>query len=354
MMAFKLSVLQTSRLSWLSCSLTKLPFGDEGMKLLPDKFVIAIACAVLLAYIFPQPGAPGSIIPVNTIASIGIALIFFFYGLKLSPDKIKAGLKNWRLHVLIQSATFIIFPLVVLAIKPLVNESNQSLWLGIFFLATLPSTVSASVVMVSIAKGNMAAAIFNASISGILGILFTPLWMSLFIHQHQANTSYAAIYEQLILQIVIPLAAGLFLQKKWHNWAVKNSKRINVFDKSVIFLIVYKSFCASFTEKVFADIGWTDILLLLAGVLVLFAMIYSLIYLIATLLNFSREDRTAALFCGSKKSLVHGTVFSKVLFGNMAGIGVMLLPLMLFHASQILIVSAIASRIERSYNTALG
>ena len=335
-----LPISPSSGLSYLSCT---------PMKLLPDKFVIAIACAVLLAYIFPQAGAPESVIPINTIASIGIGLIFFFYGLKLSPDKISSGLKNWKLHVLIQTTTFILFPLVVLATKPFVSESQHTLWLATFFLATLPSTVSASVVMVSIAKGNMPAAIFNASISGVLGIIFTPLWMSLFIHTHGQNVSYAEIYEQLITQIVLPLAAGLIMQKKWHNWAVKNSKQINVFDKSVIFLIVYKSFCASFTEHVFQDIKWTDIILLLICVLLLFAIMYCLIYLIAGLLKFSREDRTAALFCGSKKSLIHGTVFSKVLFGNMAGIGVMLLPLMLFHASQILIVSAIASRIERSY-----
>lgn len=319
------------------------------MKFLPDKLVLAIGGAVLLAYIFPQAGAPGSIIPINTIASIGIGLIFFFYGLKLSPDKIRSGLKNWKLHVLIQTATFLLFPLVVLAVKPLMGENQQELWLGSFFLATLPSTVSASVVMVSIAKGNMPAAIFNASISGILGIIFTPLWMSLFIHQQQANTSYAEIYEQLILQIVLPLAAGLVLQKRWHPWAVKNSTRINFFDKTVISLIVYKSFCASFTEHVFAGIEWSHILLLLLCMLLLFAAIYGLIFFIATLLKFSREDRTAALFCGSKKSMVHGTVFSKVLFGNMAGIGIILLPLMLFHAAQILIVSTIAARIEKSY-----
>ena len=121
-------------LSSLSCTLTKLPFRGWGfMKLLPDKFVIAIACAVLMAYIFPQLGAPGSPIPINAIASIGIAFIFFFYGLKLSPDKIRSGLKNWKLHVLIQSATFFLFPLVVLATKPFVSEAQHDLWLATFF-----------------------------------------------------------------------------------------------------------------------------------------------------------------------------------------------------------------------------
>ncbi|WP_373943435.1 bile acid:sodium symporter [Polaribacter sejongensis] len=51
-----------------------------------------------------------------------------------------------------------------------------------------------------------------------------------------------------------------------------------------------------------------------------------------------------AQFCGTKKSLVHGTVFSKIIFGNMASIGIILLPLMLFHATQILIISVVATK----------
>lgn len=320
-------------------------------KLLPDKFILIIASTIVIAYIFPQLGAPGGAIPLDKVTSAGIALIFFFYGLKLSPDKIKAGLKNWRLHILIQSGTFLIFPLLVLAVRPLMHtEEHQSLWLAVFFLSALPSTVSTSVVMVSIAKGNIPAAIFNASLSGVIGIIITPLWMSLFIHQQHSNASFIDIYLQLIFQIALPLTLGLLLQKKWGSWAVKNSKKINVFDKTIICLIVYKSFAASFIANVFADISWADIIILLIIVTVLFACVYGIIFLIAWLLDFSKEDRTAALFCGSKKSLVHGTVFSKVLFGNAANTGVLLLPLMMFHAMQILIVSAIAAGMERSYN----
>jgi len=39
---------------------------------------------------------------------------------------------------------------------------------------------------------------------------------------------------------------------------------------------------------------------------------------------------------------VHGTVFSKILFSNLTSVGVILLPLMLFHALQLLIISSIA------------
>ncbi len=311
----------------------------------PDKFVGAIASAIILAYFFPQLSAENAYFSLDKISSVGIALIFFFYGLKLSPNKIRAGLGNWRLHLLIQSSTFIIFPLLVMLAYPfLQNEQQRILWLSVFFLAAIPSTVSSSVVMVSIAKGNIPAAIFNASISGMIGILVTPLWMGLFLQQQQNEFDYSQIYGQLIVQIIIPVVLGILLQRKLGRFAVKYSSELSIFDKSIILLIVYKSFAESFESDIFSDIAWIDMALLIVIVLVLFFSMYGLIYLMANGLTFRREDKITALFCGSKKSLVHGTIFSKIIFNNLAFAGLMLLPLMLFHAFQLLIVSIIAER----------
>src|SRR5690554_6259068 len=139
------------------------------VKIKIDKFVIAIVVSIAIAYFFPQLGASDSPVPMHTISNIGISLIFFFYGLSMSTQAIKNGLKNWRLHVVVQGSTFLLFPLVILIFYPFVKGSEHELtWLSFLFLAALPSTVSSSVVMVSMAKGNLPAAIFNASISGIL------------------------------------------------------------------------------------------------------------------------------------------------------------------------------------------
>src|SRR5690625_7935777 len=81
----------------------------------------------------------------NTISSLGISLIFFFYGLSLSTEAIKNGLKNWRLHVVVQGSTFLLFPLLVLIFYPFVKDTSQKLlWLAFLFMAALPSTVSRS------------------------------------------------------------------------------------------------------------------------------------------------------------------------------------------------------------------
>ena len=63
-------------------------------------------------------------------------------------------------------------------------------------------------------------------------------------------------------------------------------------------------------------------------------------------MKFNTEDQITAQFCGTKKSLVHGTVFSKIIFGNMASIGIILLPIMLYHAIQLLIISIVASKMS--------
>jgi sodium/bile acid cotransporter 7 len=74
----------------------------------------------------------------------------------------------------------------------------------------------------------------------------------------------------------------------------------------------------------------------------LFVLVFGLITLLSRVLGFSAEDRITAVFCGSKKSLVHGTVLAKVLFTGTVATGALLLPLMLYHALQIVLASSLA------------
>lgn len=308
---------------------------------------MAIIAVVIIAYFFPQPGSEQSKIPLDTISSIGVSLIFFFYGLKLSPEKIRSGLKNWKLHVLIQASTYLLFPAIVIAGYPFFKEAHLSVWLAFLFLAALPSTVSSSVVMVSIAKGNIPAAIFNASISGLVGIAVTPLWVGLFLEQAAADFNLGHIYLKLLTEILLPVVLGLALQRFGHTYTVRYNKYLALFDKTIVLLIVYKSFAESFEKDVFSSVGVFDLLLIASAVVLLFYGIYEIIGWIARRLRFNREDTITARFCGTKKSLVHGTVFSKVLFPASMPAGLILLPLMLFHAIQIFIVSIIASKLAK-------
>ncbi|HTG66211.1 MAG TPA: bile acid:sodium symporter family protein, partial [Flavobacterium sp.] len=305
----------------------------------------SIITVVLIAYLFPQLGGKSSPVPLDKIGSIGVSLIFFFYGLKLSPEKIKSGLKNWKLHLLVQVCTFLVFPVIILCFYPLIHsEYDKNIWLAFLFLASLPSTVSSSVVMVSMAKGNIPAAIFNASISGLIGIVVTPLWLGLFLNNTAASYDLGDIYIKLIVEVVVPVILGLLLHRYWGNLAQKYNSYLTLFDKSIILLIIYKSFANSFEDNVFSGIDTFDFVIISVAVFSLFYLVYFLTGFLSSKLGFSVEDKITAQFCGTKKSLVHGTVFAKILFPNPSVMGIILLPIMLFHAFQIFIISFIATQ----------
>lgn len=311
-----------------------------------DGFILALASVILLAYVWPAPGTMEHPVSLTTISNYGVTLIFFFYGLKLSPKTLKASLGNWRLHAVVQASTFILFPLVGFALYYLAGTWGEPLlWLGILYVTVLPSTVSSSVVMVSMAGGNIPAAIFNASISGLLGVMITPLLMSPVLESQVHSFEAGNVIVKLGIQVLAPVALGIVLHPtRLGAWAVRNSASLRIMDQSVILLIVYISFCESFAGHMFSALRLPALLLLLVGMAALFAVVFLLIGNISRWMGFADQERITAVFCGTKKSLVHGTVMSKILFAGIPAAGLVLLPIMVYHAIQLILSSMIAKR----------
>jgi sodium/bile acid cotransporter 7 len=63
-------------------------------------------------------------------------------------------------------------------------------------------------------------------------------------------------------------------------------------------------------------------------------------------LGFSREDEITIVFCGSKKSLSSGIPMAKVFFAPGA-LGMVILPLMLFHQIQLMVCAVLAAQWAR-------
>ncbi len=328
-----------------------MKIGPGIKRILPDRFIMGILAMILLAYLIPGIGKEGSIVELKTVTKYGIMLLFFFYGLKLSPEKMKNDLRNWKMHLTIQSFTFLVFPVIVLLFYPIFRHSDYlPLWLAVFFLSALPGTVSSSVVMVSIARGNIPGAIFNASISGVIGIVLTPLWMGIFIDASTGNFDYLQTIIDLVVQILIPLSVGLFLHRFWGKWANRNSRYLSLFDKSVILTIVYRSFSDSFTNGIFSTLPQWTLLALFGVVIVLFFSVFGLTGWVSRWLGFNREDRITVIFCGSKKSLVHGSVMANVLFAGSASCCLYLVPIMIYHAFQLSFISMVARKMGKEMN----
>ncbi len=85
-------------------------------RFLPDNFTLALIATVLLATFLPCSGQTAVVF--EWVTNIGIGLLFFLHGAKLSRQAIIAGMTHWRLHLLVFACTFVMFPLLGLALKP--------------------------------------------------------------------------------------------------------------------------------------------------------------------------------------------------------------------------------------------
>ena len=299
----------------------------------------------ILAWAFPAPGATGGWMHPEIVTKAGVALIFFLHGLTLSFAALRAGVLNWRLHVFVQASTYVLFPLLGLGLNALLGPRvSPELALGLFFLCALPSTVSSSVAMTAVARGNVAGAVFNATLSSLVGIVLTPLWITWVMRTTGAAPDIGPVMLDLLKWLVLPLVVGQGL-RPWLGARVQAHKaRIGLVDRGTILLLVYTSFCDSFQQGVWTGHGVGQVVLMAVVCTVLFAVVMGLTAFVSRALGFGRADQIAAIFCGSKKTLASGVPMAKLIFGTHPGLGLILLPIMIYHPLQLIVCGVLAQR----------
>lgn len=310
-----------------------------------DGFILGLLSAVVLAALWPDLLRSGGLIHIDVFTTYGVAVVFLLYGLTLSPSKMRKGITNWRLHVVVQMATFVLFPLVGVAFQALFGKRlDPALALGVFYLCALPSTVSSSVAMTSIARGNVPGAIFNASLSSLIGVFLTPLWVNGFLHAQGEGLPLGPVVLKIVMLVLAPIVLGQILRPFVLRWIEAHIQAAKLLDRATILAIVANSFADSVAEGVWAAHGLGTLLLIAAISVGLFWVVFALMWGLSRMVGFNREDHIAAIFCGSKKSLAAGVPMARIMFGGNPALGLIIAPVMLFHLLQLVMVSVMARR----------
>lgn len=318
--------------------------GAAVRSVIPDTFTVLLLCSVALASVLPCEGEAA--IAFGKLTTVAIGLLFFLHGAKLSREAMLSGLANWRLHLLVLASTFVMFPLLGLAMKPLAgNVLPPDLYVGILFLCTLPSTVQSSIAFTSVARGNVAAAVCSASASNFVGIFVTPLLVGTLIVQGAAapgGSTLAAVLA-IVKQLLLPFLAGQLLRPWIGAWIDRHKPMLKIVDQGSILLVVYTAFSESVNEGLWHKLSLPTLVGLGVLCCVLLAAALGLATWASRRLGFSREDEITIVFCGSKKSLSSGVPMAKVLFAPGA-LGMVILPVMLFHQIQLMVCAVLAAR----------
>ncbi|HWQ90582.1 MAG TPA: bile acid:sodium symporter family protein [Clostridia bacterium] len=304
-------------------------------------FVLVLLLAVLLAFLFPAPGAQGGALHPEIVNNAGIALILFLQGLSLAFEKIRSGAGNWRLHLTIQSFTFGAFPVVGLGLylafpqfwpshPPAVRE-------GFLYLCVLPSTISTSVVLTAVARGNTAGALFNAAFSNILGVFVTPLLVHFLMRATGESGPLGPLLLKIMLLTLVPFFAGMLLRHRVVAWVDRHKAWVARISNTVIVFIVYSAFCDSVQADIWQRYGGVMTAKVFGLILLLFAGMSALVYGTGRALRLNREDAIAAYFCSVKKTLAMGVPLAMLIFGPRSELSLILLPIMMYHPLQLLV-----------------
>ena len=311
------------------------------MKITLDPFIVALLSTVAAATFLPCRGVCAQI--AGHITTLAVALLFLLHGAKLSREAIVSGWKAWKIHSLSLSATYIMFPLLGLALAfVLKGHFNPAIGVGILFLCLLPSTVQSSIAFTAIAGGNVPAAICSASASNLLGVFVTPLLVQLFMGR-AAQGSLQSSLVNIALLLLLPFAVGHLLRPVISGFLNAHKKVVGLVDRGSILLVVYTAFSAAVVQGLWSKVSIGDLVwLLLLNTLLLTSALCATTFA-ARRWGLNKADEIAAVFCGSKKSLASGVPMASVLFPA-ALVGPMIMPLMIFHQMQLMACAVLSRR----------
>nr|WP_315191469.1 bile acid:sodium symporter family protein [uncultured Albidiferax sp.] len=312
-------------------------------RFLPDDFTLLLIAVITLASLWPAQGVVAQ--GFEWLTTAAIALLFFLHGAKLSRAAVVAGISHWRLHLLVLGCTFALFPVLGLLLKPVFSFMlTPDLALGMLFLCTLPATVQSAIAFTAMARGNVSAAVCSASASSLIGVFITPLLVGwLVVPGGVSGAGELEAVGRIMLQLMLPFVLGQLLQPLVGGFVKTHAAKLKYVDQGSILLVVYTAFSAAVIEGLWKQVPLPILLGVVVASCVLLALVLVLTTRLGRLLGFSQEDQITIVFCGSKKSLASGVPMAKVLFAAPV-VGVMLLPLMIFHQIQLMVCAVLAQR----------
>lgn len=315
------------------------------MKLRLDPNLMFILGSLALGLLLPVSGRSGEVLDV--ITKVAIFVLFFGYGARLSTADSLSGLRNWKLHVAILGTTFLVYPLIAVPMLWLPGwAASEPIRMGLIFLCLVPSTVQSSITFTSLAGGNIPSAMVSATASNVLGVILTPLLVMLLIPNAGGGSVGLTQIWDVVLQLLLPFFLGQLSRVVTAKFMAEHRKRLRILDQGVICLIVYGAFSDLRVSGVWRQLQLNDLVTVVILVMVLLAFMFWFTWHLGGWAGFPRGDRIALLFCGTKKSLATGVPMASVLFSGPI-VSVLVIPLMLYHQTQLIVSSVLANRLRR-------
>ena len=309
-----------------------------------DPMVRLLAAAILLALVLPVEGSART--AAQLVSNAAVFLLFFLNGLRLPRHEVMAGITNHRL----------LWPLVAwcygaMALAGWLLWQAGAGWmppliaLGFLYMGCLPSTVQSATAYSSLGGGNVASSVVAAALLNLLGVFITAPLFSLLAGGQGGGFSADGLVKVVAI-LLVPFLLGQLAQGRLGAWAREHRPLVTWMDRTSIAIAVYVAFSGAVEQRFWTLIaaeGWVS---LAFGSAVMLLIGHLGAWLLGGALRLDRANRVSLLFAGAQKSIAMGAPLATVLFSP-AVAGIVLLPILLYHLSQLVIAAPLAARLNR-------
>lgn len=312
-------------------------------------FTLWLLAAVVLAILFPEPGAKGGILHSEVTTKLGVFVIFLLQGLGLPTSELAAGYRPKRLHAFVLSWNYLWFPVVAgLLLLPLSFVLPPEFRLGFWLLAILPTTVSSAVVFSTVSGGDTSNAIFSTVFSNLLSVLLVPtVAVAYLAAETQADIPLLPLFTTLFILIILPLIVGQVFRKIVPEKSAALTKKTKPVGNWIILFIVHCAFANSVQSGFLEQLDAGLVAAVLGGTIALLLLVSGLVWWSAAWLKLSRPQRITAFFCASQKSLATGLPLATSILASAPGVvdtAAVLIPLMCYHPAQLVLAGILSGR----------
>ncbi|MBX7540361.1 bile acid:sodium symporter family protein [Qipengyuania sphaerica] len=311
--------------------------------ILADPMLRLLVAAVVVANFLPVPSSRAG--DAQSVANVGIFILFLLNGMRVSRGEIGRGLLNWRFILPLTLWVFGAMALAGLGLCRLVAFGLPALVAtGFLYLGVLPSTVQSATSYTTLANGNVGLSVISAALLNILGV-FVSVPIFLLLGGTGEGTVGMETIERIALILLLPFVLGQLVQGWTGGWVERHKSRVMWVDRLVIALAVYVAFSGAVEQRLGGKldlIGWA---MLVVGVMLFLLISNAGAWVTGKALRLPDRDRIAFLFAGSQKSAAVGVPLATILFPPEQA-GFIVLPLLLYHFFQLVLAAPLASRLS--------
>jgi solute carrier family 10 (sodium/bile acid cotransporter), member 7 len=241
-----------------------------------------------------------------------IVLIFILSGLALDIRQIKEGVADIKGTSLALCIIFLVAPVIAYFFSLLPIETG--LILGIFLVATMPTTLSSGVVMTGSAGGNMAHSLLITIVANSLAVITIPISLALLIGGNENQViqiDQFSIIVKIASLVLCPLMIGMVTRRLFSTRVRPILAYTSTCNQIGILAIVWMALCGGRN----AIVSSLDSIILIIIIVFFFHLLLVLAaFWLTKVFKIAKGRRESVIFMGGQKTLALSVILQVSLF----------------------------------------